>query len=43
MKRIKAKIYVDKDSNTKNFKIGDKVLLQDGTLRRGHSKKLEAP
>jgi len=41
--KIKAKIYADQDTNTKTFKIGDKVLLQDETLRRGHSKKLEAP
>jgi len=38
--KIKAKIYADK--NTKTFKIGDKVLLQDKTLRHGRSKKLEA-
>jgi len=40
---IKTKIYADQDTNTKTFKIGDKVLLQDETLRRGRSKKLEAP
>jgi len=37
--KLKAKIYADKDSNTKTFKIGNKVLLQDETLRRGHKKK----
>jgi len=26
----------------KTFRIGDKILLQDETLRRGRSKKLEA-
>jgi len=41
--KIKAKIYADRDSNTKTFKIEDKVLLQDETLRRGRSKKLETP
>jgi len=30
-------------TNTKTFKIEDKVLLQDETLRHGRSKKLEAP
>jgi len=39
--KIKAKIYTDKDTNTKTFKIRDKVLLKDETLQ--HSKKLEAP
>jgi len=41
--KIKAKIYADKDTNTKTFKKEDKVLLQDKTLRREHSKKLKAP
>jgi len=41
--KIKAKIYADQDTNTKTFKIGDKVFLQDETLRRGRSKKLKAP
>jgi len=40
--KIKAKMYTDKDINLKTFKIGDKVLLQDETLRRGCSKKLDA-
>jgi len=35
-------MYADKDINLKTFKIGDKVLLQDETLRRGRSKKLDA-
>jgi len=39
--KIKTKTYADQDTNTKTFKIGDKVLLQDETLRRGRSKKLE--
>jgi len=30
-------------ANIKIFKIGDKVLLQEETLRRRRSKKLEAP
>jgi len=38
---MKTKMY-DKDTNTKIFEIGDKVLLQDETLSRGRSKKLEA-
>jgi len=41
--KIKAKTYADQDTNIKTFKIGDKVLLQDETLRRGRLKKLEAP
>jgi len=40
--KIKAKI-ADQDTNTKTFKIGGKVLLQDETLQRGRSNKLEAP
>jgi len=40
---MKAKIYADQDTNTRTFKIGEKVLLKDETLRRGRSKKLEAP
>jgi len=35
-------MYADKDINLKTFKIGDKVLLQNETLRRGRSKKLDA-
>jgi len=27
--KIKVKMYADKDTNIKTFKIGDKVLLQD--------------
>jgi len=41
--KIKAKIYADKDNNTKTFKIGDKVLLQDEMLRRERPEKLETP
>jgi len=41
--KIKDKTYADQDTNIKTFKIGDKVLLQHETLRRGYSKKLEAP
>jgi len=47
--KIRAKTYADKNINFKTFKIGDKVLLQDGTvtstvlrLRHGRSKKLDA-
>jgi len=40
--KINAKIYADQDTNTRIFKIGDKVLLRDKTLRRGRSKKLDA-
>jgi len=39
--KIKAKIY-DQDITTRIFKIGNKVLLRDETLRRGRSKKLDA-
>jgi len=41
--KTKAKIYADQDANVRTFKVGDKVLLKDDTLRRGRSKKLEAP
>jgi len=41
--KIKAKSHADKTTNVRTFKIGDKVLLQDETLRRGRSKKLDAP
>jgi len=40
--KIKAKIYADQDTNTRIFKIGDKVLLRNETLRRGRSKELDA-
>jgi len=40
--KIKAEMYADKDTNIKTFKIG-KFYLQDEMLRRGRSKKLEAP
>lgn len=37
-----AKNQYDKKVNNKMFKVGDKVLLYDETLRRGRSKKLES-
>ncbi|XP_018402807.1 PREDICTED: uncharacterized protein LOC108779800 [Cyphomyrmex costatus] len=40
--KIKAKEYHDKKAKEIKFKIGDKVLLYDETLRRGRSKKLDA-
>jgi len=40
--KIRAKTYAVKDINLKTFKIGDKILLQDETLRQGRSKKLDA-
>jgi len=39
---IKAKLQYDKSINEKTFKIGDKVLLHDETVRRRRSKKLES-
>ena len=38
----KTKEYQDKKAKEISFKIGDKVLLYDETLRRGRSKKLDA-
>ena len=43
---IKAKLtakqqYVVKDTKAISFKLGDKVLLHDETLRRSQSKKLD--
>ncbi|KAL6264195.1 hypothetical protein P5V15_004276 [Pogonomyrmex californicus] len=38
----KAKNYADKNTNTKTFKVGDKVLLHEA-VRRERLKKLEAP
>lgn len=38
----KSKEYHDKKSKEIKFKVGDKVLLYDETLRRGRSKKLDA-
>jgi hypothetical protein len=37
----KAKKYYDRKTKSNTFKVGDKVLLHDETLRRGISKKLE--
>ncbi|XP_011859870.1 PREDICTED: uncharacterized protein LOC105557283 [Vollenhovia emeryi] len=37
----KSKKYYDKKAKETSFKVGDKVLLLDETLRRGRSKKLE--
>ncbi|EFN66432.1 Retrovirus-related Pol polyprotein from transposon 412, partial [Camponotus floridanus] len=39
--KFKAKKY-DKSTKEVHFKIGDKVLIYDETLRRGRSKKLES-
>ncbi|XP_011699787.1 PREDICTED: uncharacterized protein LOC105457055 [Wasmannia auropunctata] len=41
--KIKAKDYADKTVKLRTFNVGDLVLLHDETLRRGRSKKLEAP
>lgn len=38
----KAKEYYDKSSKLIKYKIGDKVLLHDETVRRGRSKKLDS-
>ena len=38
----KAKQYSDRKSKKIHFKLGDKVLLHDETLRRGRSKKLDS-
>jgi len=38
----KAKEYYDKSAKKTKFKIGDRVLIYDETLRRGRSKKLDA-
>ncbi|KAM0735103.1 Retrovirus-related Pol polyprotein from transposon 17.6 [Formica fusca] len=39
--KIKAKKQYDKSTREIKFKVGDKVLMHDETLRRGRSKKLE--
>jgi len=39
--KIKAKLQYDKSVNEKTFKVGDKILLRDETVRRGRSKKLQ--
>jgi len=39
--KFKAKLQYDRNINEKIFKVGDKVLLHDKTVRRGRSKKLE--
>jgi len=39
---IKSKQQYDKSINEKLFKVGNKVLLYDETVRRGRSKKLES-
>jgi len=39
--KFKSKLQYDKSVNEKIFKIGDKVLLHDETVRRERSKKLE--
>jgi len=38
-KKIKSKQQYDKSIHEKLFKVGDKVLLYDETIRRGRSKK----
>jgi hypothetical protein len=38
----KSKAYYDKNTKEATFKVGDKVLLYDETLRRGRSKKLSS-
>jgi len=40
--KIKAKLQYDKKAKEITFKVGDKVLVYDETLRRGRSKKLES-
>jgi hypothetical protein len=40
--KTKAKIYYDKNTKETKFKVGEKVLMLDETLRRGRSKKLDA-
>jgi len=40
--KIKAKLQYDKKAREVTFKVGDKVLVYDETLRRGQSKKLES-
>jgi len=40
--KIKAKLQYDKNTKEISFKVGDKVLVFDETLRRGRSKKLES-
>ncbi|KAM0727554.1 Retrovirus-related Pol polyprotein from transposon 17.6 [Formica fusca] len=40
--KIKAKQQYDKNTREIKFKVGDKVLVYDETLRRGRSKKLES-
>lgn len=39
--KLKAKKQYDKNTKEAHFKIGDKVLVYDETLRRGRLKKLE--
>jgi len=40
--KVRAKLQYDKSVNKKIFRVGDKVLLHDETVRRGRSKKLES-
>jgi len=40
--KFKAKKQYDKSTKETQFKVGDKVLVYDETLRRGRSKKLES-
>ncbi|XP_011686421.1 PREDICTED: uncharacterized protein LOC105449119 [Wasmannia auropunctata] len=41
--KTNVKIYADRRTKIRTFKVGDLVLSHDETLRRGRSKKLEAP
>jgi hypothetical protein len=41
--KTKAKETYDKKTKEIKFRVGDKVLLHDETVRRGRSKKLESP
>jgi hypothetical protein len=40
--KAKSKLQFDKKSKKATFKVGDKVLLYDETIRRGRSKKLDS-
>jgi len=42
MKKLKQKYNTTKKAREITFKVGDKVLIYDETLRRGRSKKLES-
>ncbi|XP_011858317.1 PREDICTED: uncharacterized protein LOC105555885, partial [Vollenhovia emeryi] len=42
VKKEKAKTQYDRRTKTVEFKVGEKVLLHDETVRRGRSKKLDS-